>query len=180
MNSSTPLVRITTRRSSAHDEPIPEYDLPEDPRWEFPRDRWEISFLFLSQPLSFLLPGVFVPRRKENYNWLFFPSETNLRLGSCQWFMKTFRIEEPKLLPVLICKSHHFTKCQIDNYVNQIQLLHKPKKHLKMLICYSVLLCFERGYSEPVCSNCLMVCIILFWAVFEPLSDLISAAKWSD
>uniref|UniRef100_A0A8C7QDY4 Fibroblast growth factor receptor n=1 Tax=Oncorhynchus mykiss TaxID=8022 RepID=A0A8C7QDY4_ONCMY len=33
MNSSTPLVRITTRRSSAgHDDPIPEYDLPEDPR----------------------------------------------------------------------------------------------------------------------------------------------------
>jgi hypothetical protein len=39
MNSSTPLVRITTRRSSAHDDPIPEYDLPEDPRWEFNRDR---------------------------------------------------------------------------------------------------------------------------------------------
>ncbi|KAA8590076.1 hypothetical protein FQN60_014010 [Etheostoma spectabile] len=34
MNSSTPLVRITTRRSSAHDDPIPEYDLPQDPRWE--------------------------------------------------------------------------------------------------------------------------------------------------
>ncbi|KTG37850.1 hypothetical protein cypCar_00013881 [Cyprinus carpio] len=39
MSSSTPLVRITTRRSSAHDDPIPEYDLPEDPRWEFSRDK---------------------------------------------------------------------------------------------------------------------------------------------
>ncbi|CAG05170.1 unnamed protein product, partial [Tetraodon nigroviridis] len=38
MNSNTPLVRIMTRRSIAHDEPIPEYDLPEDPRWEFARD----------------------------------------------------------------------------------------------------------------------------------------------
>ncbi|CAK6951821.1 fibroblast growth factor receptor 2 isoform X4 [Scomber scombrus] len=47
MNSSTPLVRITTRRSSAHDEPIPEYDLPEDPRWEFNRDR-----LTLGKPLG--------------------------------------------------------------------------------------------------------------------------------
>ncbi|KAM3606577.1 uncharacterized protein V6R79_019133 [Siganus canaliculatus] len=47
MNSSTPLVRITTRRSSAHDEPIPEYDLPEDPRWEFTRDR-----LTLGKPLG--------------------------------------------------------------------------------------------------------------------------------
>uniref|UniRef100_A0A4W6C9R3 Fibroblast growth factor receptor n=1 Tax=Lates calcarifer TaxID=8187 RepID=A0A4W6C9R3_LATCA len=47
MNSSTPLVRITTRRSSAHDEPIPEYDLPEDPRWEFARDR-----LTLGKPLG--------------------------------------------------------------------------------------------------------------------------------
>ncbi|XP_069001206.1 fibroblast growth factor receptor 2 isoform X2 [Embiotoca jacksoni] len=47
MNSSTPLVRITTRRSSAQDEPIPEYDLPEDPRWEFSRDR-----LTLGKPLG--------------------------------------------------------------------------------------------------------------------------------
>ncbi|CAL8367345.1 unnamed protein product [Gadus morhua 'NCC'] len=47
MNSSTPLVRITTRRSSAHDDPIPEYDLPEDPRWEFNRDR-----LTLGKPLG--------------------------------------------------------------------------------------------------------------------------------
>nr|XP_020454243.1 fibroblast growth factor receptor 2 isoform X1 [Monopterus albus] len=47
MNSSTPLVRITTRRSSAHDEPIPEYDLPEDPLWEFARDR-----LTLGKPLG--------------------------------------------------------------------------------------------------------------------------------
>ncbi|XP_032379295.1 fibroblast growth factor receptor 2 isoform X6 [Etheostoma spectabile] len=47
MNSSTPLVRITTRRSSAHDDPIPEYDLPQDPRWEFSRDR-----LTLGKPLG--------------------------------------------------------------------------------------------------------------------------------
>ncbi|KAM3862636.1 fibroblast growth factor receptor 2 isoform 2-T2 [Diretmus argenteus] len=47
MNSSTPLVRITTRRSSTHDDPIPEYDLPEDPRWEFSRDR-----LTLGKPLG--------------------------------------------------------------------------------------------------------------------------------
>uniref|UniRef100_A0A3P9LVA4 Fibroblast growth factor receptor n=1 Tax=Oryzias latipes TaxID=8090 RepID=A0A3P9LVA4_ORYLA len=47
MNSNTPLVRITTRRSSAHDLPIPEYDLPEDPRWEFSRDR-----LTLGKPLG--------------------------------------------------------------------------------------------------------------------------------
>ncbi|XP_061692668.1 fibroblast growth factor receptor 2 isoform X2 [Syngnathoides biaculeatus] len=47
MNSNTPLVRITTRRSSAHDDPIPEYDLPEDPRWEFARER-----LTLGKPLG--------------------------------------------------------------------------------------------------------------------------------
>ncbi|XP_077960652.1 fibroblast growth factor receptor 2 isoform X6 [Gasterosteus aculeatus] len=47
MNSSTPLVRITTRRSSAHDDRIPEYDLPEDPCWEFSRDR-----LTLGKPLG--------------------------------------------------------------------------------------------------------------------------------
>ncbi|KAK5611478.1 Fibroblast growth factor receptor 2 [Crenichthys baileyi] len=47
MNSSTPLVRITMRRSSAHDEPIPEYDLPKDPLWEFARDR-----LTLGKPLG--------------------------------------------------------------------------------------------------------------------------------
>uniref|UniRef100_H3D7B8 Fibroblast growth factor receptor n=1 Tax=Tetraodon nigroviridis TaxID=99883 RepID=H3D7B8_TETNG len=47
MNSNTPLVRIMTRRSIAHDEPIPEYDLPEDPRWEFARDR-----LTLGKPLG--------------------------------------------------------------------------------------------------------------------------------
>nr|XP_023660048.1 fibroblast growth factor receptor 2 [Paramormyrops kingsleyae] len=47
MNSSTPLVRITTHRSSAHDDPIPEYDLPEDPRWEFSRDK-----LTLGKPLG--------------------------------------------------------------------------------------------------------------------------------
>ncbi|XP_034007924.1 fibroblast growth factor receptor 2 isoform X1 [Trematomus bernacchii] len=48
MNSSTPLVRIKTRRGSAHDDPIPEYDLPEDPRWEFSRD----SRLTLGKPLG--------------------------------------------------------------------------------------------------------------------------------
>ncbi|XP_038150648.1 fibroblast growth factor receptor 2 isoform X7 [Cyprinodon tularosa] len=47
MNSSTPLVRIMTRRSSGHDDPIPEYDLPEDPLWEFSRDR-----LTLGKPLG--------------------------------------------------------------------------------------------------------------------------------
>ncbi|XP_032409657.1 fibroblast growth factor receptor 2-like isoform X5 [Xiphophorus hellerii] len=47
MNSNTPLVRITTRRSSAPDEPIPEYDLPQDPLWEFARDR-----LTLGKPLG--------------------------------------------------------------------------------------------------------------------------------
>lgn len=40
MSSSTPLVRITTRRSSEHEHIIPEYELPEDPRWEFSRDKW--------------------------------------------------------------------------------------------------------------------------------------------
>lgn len=39
MSSSTPLVRITTRRSSEHEHIIPEYELPEDPRWEFSRDK---------------------------------------------------------------------------------------------------------------------------------------------
>ncbi|KAK1791061.1 hypothetical protein P4O66_002103 [Electrophorus voltai] len=43
MSSSTPLVRITTRRSSDHDQVIPEYDLPEDPRWEFSRDNRRAS-----------------------------------------------------------------------------------------------------------------------------------------
>ncbi|XP_051945617.1 fibroblast growth factor receptor 2 isoform X3 [Xyrauchen texanus] len=47
MSSNTPLVRITTCRSSAHDDPIPEYDLPEDPRWEFSRDK-----LTLGKPLG--------------------------------------------------------------------------------------------------------------------------------
>ncbi|XP_030628691.1 fibroblast growth factor receptor 2 isoform X2 [Chanos chanos] len=47
MSSSTPLVRITTRRSSTQDDPIPEYDLPEDPRWEFCRDK-----LTLGKPLG--------------------------------------------------------------------------------------------------------------------------------
>ncbi|XP_039599486.1 fibroblast growth factor receptor 2 isoform X3 [Polypterus senegalus] len=51
MSSSTPLVRITTRLSSAVDVPmlagVPEYDLPEDPRWEFGRDK-----LTLGKPLG--------------------------------------------------------------------------------------------------------------------------------
>ncbi|XP_035256157.1 fibroblast growth factor receptor 2 isoform X3 [Anguilla anguilla] len=47
MNSSTPLVRITTRRSSTQEEAIPEYDLPQDPRWEYSRDR-----LTLGKPLG--------------------------------------------------------------------------------------------------------------------------------
>ncbi|XP_069045133.1 fibroblast growth factor receptor 2 isoform X6 [Lepisosteus oculatus] len=51
MNSSTPLVRITTRLSSAVDAPmlagVPEYELPEDPRWEFSRDK-----LTLGKPLG--------------------------------------------------------------------------------------------------------------------------------
>ncbi|XP_053476558.1 fibroblast growth factor receptor 2 isoform X3 [Ictalurus furcatus] len=47
MSSSTPLVRITTRRSSEHEHMIPEYELPEDPRWEFSRDK-----LTLGKPLG--------------------------------------------------------------------------------------------------------------------------------
>ncbi|XP_060781377.1 fibroblast growth factor receptor 2 isoform X3 [Neoarius graeffei] len=47
MNSNTPLVRITTRRSSEHEHIIPEYELPEDPRWEFSRDK-----LTLGKPLG--------------------------------------------------------------------------------------------------------------------------------
>ncbi|XP_043911999.1 fibroblast growth factor receptor 2 isoform X3 [Protopterus annectens] len=51
MNSNTPLVRITTRLSSAVDAPmlagVSEYELPEDPRWEFPRDK-----LTLGKPLG--------------------------------------------------------------------------------------------------------------------------------
>uniref|UniRef100_A0A7N4NNM7 Fibroblast growth factor receptor n=1 Tax=Sarcophilus harrisii TaxID=9305 RepID=A0A7N4NNM7_SARHA len=51
MNSNTPLVRITTRLSSAPDAPmlagVSEYELPEDPKWEFPRDK-----LTLGKPLG--------------------------------------------------------------------------------------------------------------------------------
>ncbi|XP_021147677.2 fibroblast growth factor receptor 2 isoform X15 [Columba livia] len=51
MNSNTPLVRITTRLSSAADAPmlagVSEYELPEDPKWEFPRDK-----LTLGKPLG--------------------------------------------------------------------------------------------------------------------------------
>nr|XP_027785826.1 fibroblast growth factor receptor 2 isoform X5 [Marmota flaviventris] len=51
MNSNTPLVRITTRLSSAADTPmlagVSEYELPEDPKWEFPRDK-----LTLGKPLG--------------------------------------------------------------------------------------------------------------------------------
>ncbi|XP_063261243.1 fibroblast growth factor receptor 2 isoform X6 [Prinia subflava] len=51
MNSNTPLVRITTRLSSTADAPmlagVSEYELPEDPKWEFPRDK-----LTLGKPLG--------------------------------------------------------------------------------------------------------------------------------
>ncbi|XP_061491792.1 fibroblast growth factor receptor 2 isoform X2 [Rhineura floridana] len=51
MNSNTPLVRITTRLSSNADAPmlagVSEYELPEDPKWEFPRDK-----LTLGKPLG--------------------------------------------------------------------------------------------------------------------------------
>ncbi|KAJ8248192.1 hypothetical protein GJAV_G00239360 [Gymnothorax javanicus] len=47
MSSNTPLVRITTRRSSTQEEAIPEYELPQDPRWEFSRDK-----LTLGKPLG--------------------------------------------------------------------------------------------------------------------------------
>uniref|UniRef100_A0A672LT13 Fibroblast growth factor receptor n=1 Tax=Sinocyclocheilus grahami TaxID=75366 RepID=A0A672LT13_SINGR len=60
MSSSTPLVRITTRRSSAHDDPIPEYDLPEDPRWEFSRDKalgFSVMFVFFGVCLYRLTLG---------------------------------------------------------------------------------------------------------------------------
>ncbi|EMP31676.1 Fibroblast growth factor receptor 2 [Chelonia mydas] len=51
MNSNTPLVRITTRLSSNADAPmlagVSEYELPEDPKWEFSRDK-----LTLGKPLG--------------------------------------------------------------------------------------------------------------------------------
>uniref|UniRef100_A0A8D0BD01 Fibroblast growth factor receptor n=1 Tax=Salvator merianae TaxID=96440 RepID=A0A8D0BD01_SALMN len=51
MNSNTPLVRITARRSSNADAAmlagVSEYELPEDPKWEFPRDK-----LTLGKPLG--------------------------------------------------------------------------------------------------------------------------------
>ncbi|XP_030058465.1 fibroblast growth factor receptor 2 isoform X6 [Microcaecilia unicolor] len=51
MNSNTPLVRITTRLSSATDTPmlsgVSEYELPEDPIWEFSREK-----LTLGKPLG--------------------------------------------------------------------------------------------------------------------------------
>ncbi|XP_060130770.1 fibroblast growth factor receptor 2 isoform X2 [Zootoca vivipara] len=51
MNSNTPLVRITTRLSSNADAPmlagVSEYELPEDPKWEFSRDK-----LMLGKPLG--------------------------------------------------------------------------------------------------------------------------------
>ncbi|KAL8187252.1 UNVERIFIED_CONTAM: hypothetical protein K2H54_041366 [Gekko kuhli] len=50
MNSNTPLVRITTRLSSNADAPmlagVSEYELPEDPKWEFPRDKRLVTLLF--------------------------------------------------------------------------------------------------------------------------------------
>ncbi|XP_029466403.1 fibroblast growth factor receptor 2 isoform X6 [Rhinatrema bivittatum] len=51
MNSNTPLVRITTRLSSTADTPmlsgVSEYELPEDPVWEFSREK-----LTLGKPLG--------------------------------------------------------------------------------------------------------------------------------
>ncbi|XP_044296109.1 fibroblast growth factor receptor 2 isoform X5 [Varanus komodoensis] len=51
MNSNTPLVRITTRLSSNAEAPmlagVSEYELPEDPKWEFARDK-----LTLGKPLG--------------------------------------------------------------------------------------------------------------------------------
>ncbi|XP_069095307.1 fibroblast growth factor receptor 2 isoform X6 [Pleurodeles waltl] len=51
MNSNTPLVRITTRLSSNTDTHllagVSEYELPEDPKWEYPRDK-----LTLGKPLG--------------------------------------------------------------------------------------------------------------------------------
>lgn len=50
MNSNTPLVRITTRLSSTADAPmlagVSEYELPEDPKWEFPRDKYVVCCLW--------------------------------------------------------------------------------------------------------------------------------------
>lgn len=50
MNSNTPLVRITTRLSSTADAPmlagVSEYELPEDPKWEFPRDKYVVCSLW--------------------------------------------------------------------------------------------------------------------------------------
>ncbi|XP_053306225.1 fibroblast growth factor receptor 2 isoform X1 [Spea bombifrons] len=47
MNSTTPLVRITTRLLSSADTMIlpnvSEYELPQDPRWEFPRDKMTLG-----------------------------------------------------------------------------------------------------------------------------------------
>ncbi|XP_078500064.1 fibroblast growth factor receptor 2 isoform X5 [Lissotriton helveticus] len=51
MNSNTPLVRITTRLSSNNDTHmlagVSEYELPEDPKWEYSRDK-----LTLGKPLG--------------------------------------------------------------------------------------------------------------------------------
>nr|Q91147.1 RecName: Full=Fibroblast growth factor receptor 2; Short=FGFR-2; Flags: Precursor [Notophthalmus viridescens]AAA49395.1 fibroblast growth factor receptor 2 [Notophthalmus viridescens] len=51
MNSNTPLVRITTRLSSNNDTHllagVSEYELPEDPKWEYPREK-----LTLGKPLG--------------------------------------------------------------------------------------------------------------------------------
>ncbi|XP_068114121.1 fibroblast growth factor receptor 2 isoform X4 [Hyperolius riggenbachi] len=51
MNSTTPLVRITTRLLSSADTVllpnVSEYELPHDPKWEFPRDK-----LTLGKPLG--------------------------------------------------------------------------------------------------------------------------------
>ncbi|KAM8924838.1 fibroblast growth factor receptor 2 isoform 2-T2 [Pelodytes ibericus] len=47
MNSTTPLVRITTRLLSSADTMllpnVSEYELPQDPKWEFPRDKMTLG-----------------------------------------------------------------------------------------------------------------------------------------
>ncbi len=153
MNSSTPLVRITTRRSSAHDEPIPEYDLPEDPRWEFARDRWGLPVSYIHDHLLSCLVtstilsasivcslmlcahNLFCIANKWNYMADFF-----LKIYWFRWFQwLMFCIEDRKLWPSPNSKSHHFAKCKIHNYVNLIQLVHKAYK--KPLKCRSASQC---------------------------------------
>lgn len=66
MNSTTPLVRITTRLLSSADTVllpnVSEYELPHDPKWEFPRDKYVILPFFLC---------VIVWPKLEHYNVFF-------------------------------------------------------------------------------------------------------------